>query len=148
MAKILLGTGVLTWSADERRSDRYGTVYLIEEGFNSLSRRSYRSLIGFETALELNCLTGELITKVKRSRDSTHIGDLFRGIFPSRPEVGEIIPLGSGDAFWERAPEGGFQVGLKPRDGRQDSWLDIPKLYRAHEQTVELWFERGARGIL
>lgn len=138
----ILGEGVLTWCRSERTSDRYGTVYLIPEGDNSLSPKPSRSLIDRMKAMDLNCVPGELVAVVTEARESTHIGDLFRGIGPRKPEVGQIIVLGKGHFFYESAPEGGVQVGLRPRDWktRSNDWLDIRALYDAHEQSVRLIF--------
>ncbi len=136
---IHLGTGTLTWAARERIIDRYGTVYLVPDGDNSLTSAPSRSLI-LPTASEHAGQRGKLAAHVITARDSTHIGDLFRGIFPRRPEVGRIITLGTGILFTDDAPEGGIQVGLMPTDGRKGDWLDPRALYDAHEQTVALYF--------
>lgn len=140
----ILGEGVLTWARSERVSDRYGTVYLIPEGHNSRTLKPSRSLINLMIAMEHNCSRGDLIAVVIEARDSTHIGDLFRGIQPRKPEVGQVIKLGSGHLFFELAPEGGTQVGLRPdnwkTETRPHDWLDPRALYDAHEQTVRLIF--------
>ena len=140
-AQIHLGEGVLTWEAYERRSDRYGCVYLMGEGGNSLSTEIFPSKIAIGTAEMCSGKRGQLIAVVKETRRSTHIGDLFRGVAPVTPEVGEIISLGTG-LFFVNGITGtpGAAVGLRPEDGRPSDWLDIKALYRAHEQTVELFF--------
>jgi len=143
MDRVLLGQGTLTWSANERRSDRYGSVYLIPDGRNSLCHAPSRSLVKEDVAHTLTGRYGEIVAVVLQARESTHIGDLFHGLFPEKPEVGEIIPLGTGRFFWERAPEGGVQIGVSPDAGDHRPkgwWLDAPRLYRAHEQTVQLFF--------
>lgn len=139
---ISLGIGSLTWNANERRSDRYGTVYLIDDGINSQSDVEAKSLIR-RTPQTDACegAAGKLIAVVQATRKSTHIGDLFRGIFPRTPKIGQTIVLGTGKLFFAAAPEGGSQVGLLPEDGRAHDWLDIRALYDCHEQTVELFFE-------
>ena len=137
--KSLLGEGVLTWNSAERRSDRYGTVYLIREGANSFTTERCMSLIDVR-ATGLEGRRGELVAVVEKARDSTHIGDLFHGVAPSRPEVGQIIMLGKGTFFAEPAPDGGVAVGLRPDDGRDSLWLNIHALYKAHEQSVKLYF--------
>lgn len=40
-------------------------------------------------------------------------------------------------------PEIYDMVGLKPEDGRKTDWLNPHNLYRAHEQTVRLYFEEN-----
>lgn len=90
--------------------------------------------------IPLDGVTGQLIAKVLKVRESKHIGDLFRGFFPTTPEVGEEIILGEGDVFYE-VVEGEVHIGLRPRDGRKKDWLDPKKLYRAHAQYVELYFK-------
>jgi hypothetical protein len=138
MNKVELGRGVLSWNSVERRTDRYGTIWLLPEGSSSLTSDQPASLVKY--AREWDGEFGDIIAVVTASRESTHIGDLLRGIFPSRPEVGEIIVLGSGLLYFEPSLHGGHDVGLVPTDGRARDWLDVPALYRAHEQSVALYF--------
>lgn len=142
MTKAFLGEGVFTWSSIERRSDRYGSVYLIPEGRNSLSTEPCRSLI-LPAAKNMEGARGELVAVVTKARESTHIGDLFHGVFPSTPEVGQIIILGKGTFFVENISDPGLAVGLavglRPDDGRASLWLNIHALYKAHEQSVKLY---------
>jgi hypothetical protein len=136
MEPTLLGTGVLTWAKAERISDRYGAVYLMEEGGNSRDGgdpKPYQAEVPADTF-------GALMVKVTEARESTHVGDMFRGIFPSTPEVGGWITLGIGFLFYTTCDDA-RPVGLKPEDGRVSDWLDPHALYRAHEQSVELWFQ-------
>src|SRR6266536_6645074 len=86
---IELGTARLTWSRCERIGDRYGTVMLMADG-DSLTEPSHyvrpsNAPVGQR---------GTLVADVLEVRDSTHIGDFFRGFFPETPEVGERIVLG------------------------------------------------------
>ena len=126
--KMIIGTGKLNWRRHERVGDRYGTVCLMhEEDDGTFDLPKYKGY-------------GKLIATIKINRESFHIGDMFHGFFPSKPEIGEKIVLGEGNIFYERDGYGDM-VGLKPLDGRHTFWL-IPKaLYRCHEQTVELYFE-------
>lgn len=145
-----LGRGWLNWNRIERIGDRYGSVGLMDkEGSKTLP-----SVAGIE---KLEGHKGRLIAVVRKTRTSGHIGDLFRGFQPTTPEVGEEIVLGSGVLFfWEdvekpKLPEilTGFPpktweyVGLKPLDARTTDWLDPQKLYRAHDQYVDLYFDEG-----
>lgn len=125
--KILLGTGVLNWDRGERVSDRYGSVKLY------LSTKSDETLLSYQGEVGQK---GRLIASVIENRKSNHIGDFFHGFFPEKPEVGELIVLGEGVLFLENNA-----VGLKPDDGREIFWLDPKMLYRAHFQTVELYFD-------
>lgn len=122
-----LGTGVLSWNRYERVSDRYGTVCL----FASPSGGEKVRLIQVKEGAR-----GRLVAIVKETRRSQHIGDLFHGVFPKTPKVGQKITLGEGTLFFE--DDG---VGLQPDDGRDAQWLDMRALYNAHEQTVTLYFE-------
>lgn len=132
---IEIGTGRLTWSRHERISDRYGTVMLMLDGDSLNEPSGYvrldRSQVG---------RTGTLTAEVLATRESTHIGDLFRGLTPETPDVGELIVLGAGDLFIGREDFGADVAGLLPDDGRSTDWLDPRQLYRAHEQTVRLTF--------
>lgn len=135
-----LGTGVLTWHAGERRTDRYGTVFLMPAGCNSRGLGIPPSLVRFNPALAATC--GQIAARVMETRDSTHVGDWALGVFPSRPEVGELVALGEGTLFFEERPEGGHAVGVRPAlaGGREHHWMEPAALYRVHEQTVELLF--------
>lgn len=133
---IVLGEGRLSWPPRERVSDRYGCVMLMRDG-ESLTDTSGYLMIDRAIARQ----HGTLVAEVLETRQSTHIGDLFRGFFPQTPAVGERIVLGTGRAFVERAEWGADLVGLEPDDGRTSDWLDPKALYRCHEQTVRLTFE-------
>jgi hypothetical protein len=137
---ILLGKGVLTWNATERRSDRYGAVWLMEDGNTSLDPRTPERTLDGKALRSVNGQRGTITAEVIDPRESTHIGDLFRGIFPSRPMKWESITLGSGEVFVEHDDHAGDVVGIKPDDGRDKDWLNPHALYRAHEQLVELRF--------
>lgn len=126
MDRIVLGTGVLGWNGHERRSDRYGYISLFLSPDSDKAVSLSRRLAGY----------GKLVAKVLEIRKSYHIGDLFRGIFPETPEVGEEITLGEGWLSFT----GPTVVGLKPDDKRETDWLNPRSLYRLHQQTVELYF--------
>jgi hypothetical protein len=136
-----LGKGILTWNGVERRSDRYGTVYLTPDGTNNCFFNTAPSLIHRPVDASGS---GVLMAVVIETRKSTHFGDLFRKIFPRTPQVGQRIKFGEGEIFFEPTPVGGLCVGLKPADGREVDWLDPRALYDAHDQTVELLFARAA----
>ncbi len=143
MGEYVLGTGVLTWEAGERRSDRYGSVFLMPEGQNSLSIDPGEGTDAGRTYIGLTRVDGRgrLIAEVLKTRQSTHIGDLARGLFPITPEVGDRFTLGEG-TLWFLEEDWADQVGLTPFDDRENDWLDPTVLYRVHEQTVRLIFEQ------
>ena len=123
-----LGTGVLNWDKGERISDRYGMVMLFDQPDPVRKAiRLNRSKVGKR---------GRLIAVVRETRESPHIGDLFHGIYPSTPDIGEEIVLGDGILFFF-----GESVGVLPQDRREYFWLNIHSLYRVHNQTVTLFFE-------
>lgn len=133
-----IGTGVLNWQRSERVSDRYGAIHLtidqttLEHATSDNAPES--TYIHFDPSLIGQ--KGKLMAKVMEARDSYHIGDLFRGVFPTKPEIGEELELGIGTLFIDED-----EIGLKPDDGRDHDWLEINALYRLHNQTVELSFE-------
>ena len=131
-----IGTGVLSWDREERVSGRYGAVYLMGPGVNSESRSATY------TPLDIPDGRGTLVAIVLEAQQSTHIGDFFRGFFPTTPEVGEEIVLGSGVIVEEVNAEGQPQIAVEPTDGRASDWLKPEALYRAHEQTVRLEVRR------
>lgn len=136
-----LGIGTLTWDANERRSDRYGAIYLIPDGCNSMTVCETPSQLDSCACHMVEGKRGILTATVKIARDSTHIGDIFRGIFPRTPKVGQKIVLGTGTLKVGRNYDGNMQVALVPDDGRETDWMDVRALYDVHEQTVELDFE-------
>lgn len=122
---ISLGKGVLTWNALERRSDRYGAVWLMDDGHTSLDPSEPNRLLNPDALRDVQGKRGTLTAEVIEPRDSTHIGDLFRGLFPSRPVKYESITLGSGEIFIEHDGHAGDVVGVLPDDGRENDWLNI-----------------------
>jgi hypothetical protein len=136
--KHIIGEGQLTWPRAERVCDRYGAVYLVKDA-NPASTDSEDN-----TPLETTDLVGKrgtLVAHVTEVRESGHIGDLFHGVFPGGAKLGEDILLGMGKLFTEVLPGVGKVVGVKPRDSIKTMWMDIHALYRAHQQTVQLYFE-------
>lgn len=141
---IKLGEGYFYWSASERRTDRYGYVYL-ESNNPHLMPVSERYTQHTANFVNLNTegiigKYGKLIVKILERHESGHIGDLFHGFFPSIPEEDEF-ELGEGTVFIEDDIKG---IGLKPKDDRDVFWLDPKQLYKAHEQKLELYFKEEA----
>jgi len=126
--QILIGTGVLTWMHHERISDRYGSVYLNDRATDGAVEMFFPEGKGRLTAL------------VIEPRKSGHIGDIFRGLFPRMPKVGDRLILGEGEAFSEEC-EGIASVGVDPGDGRHSDWLNPRALYDCHESVVQLIWE-------
>jgi len=133
--QILIGRGVLTWNKLERISDRYGTVWLHQDGTE-------------EAPVELHIPKGRgtLVALVIDARESDHIGDLFRHIYPVTPKTGDRLELGTGEAFAEKKGRSPLSIGVKPDDGRKNDWLDPEKLYRCHNSLVELIWETEEQG--
>lgn len=141
--KILIGSGILTWDRYERIGDRYGTVWLQDR--NSLDEKIHQgAIMHYDVIKNHTNQKGELLCEVTKTRESTHIGDLARGLFPVMPAMGQVILLGEGTLFLEEKKfpgEPAFTVvGLRPTDGREHDWLNPVALYTAHEQTVNLYF--------
>ncbi|HSL82426.1 MAG TPA: hypothetical protein VLF66_06585 [Thermoanaerobaculia bacterium] len=135
---ILIGTGVLTWNSAERTSDRYGAVALMPDGATSRTAEESYIPIGPISG------RGRLVAVVLQSRTSTHIGDLFRKIYPSRTATGSRILLNErvGTVFLAN-DRGMISIGIRPDDLRRSTdWLDPRQLYRVHEHLVELWLEK------
>jgi hypothetical protein len=124
MSSHVIGEGIFGWDRHERISDRYGSVKLFDAS---------------ETAIDLSQIpeaAGTLWAVVVSGRKSPHIGDIFRGLHQSRvPNDGERWKLGEGMLFWEED-----SVGIRPRDGRDDDWLDPTALYLLHHSIVRLEF--------
>jgi hypothetical protein len=142
--KMKLGHGVFTWGGEERRSDRYGAFLLCAEpyaGAAPVTGVTYDK----DLAEELEDKRVRLVAKVVETRKSGHLGDLFLGIRPSTPEVGEEIDLGVGilhtePCDWDSKATSTFLVPGDPPT-RERFWFDPNKLYRLHDQTVEVFVE-------
>lgn len=132
---IVLGTGSLNWPPEERKSDRYGLVCLLDPSDEPIPLAEAPGLAGSR---------GRLLARVVDSCPSYHVGDVFRGIFPPKVPLalGAERVLGQGALFFERGPESGHAaaVGLKPGDGRRSDWLDPEVLYGLHNSGVDLVF--------
>lgn len=126
---MILGKGFLNWGRSERITDRYGAIGLWEQNTEKTIPLENKPVEG---------TPGKLIAKIIETRKSKHIGDIFHGIFPKTPEVGEEICLGKGLIFYEDDN----RVGVKPITMRETFWMEPKKLYKAHSQFVELRFER------
>jgi hypothetical protein len=135
MEVVMIGKGVLNWPKGERVSDRYGLVGLFDvEGRNG-------SILPIDVS-EYVGKKGKLIARVLEARDSWHIGDFARGLYPNQPKTGEIFTLGEGTFFiGEEHRELNEYFGLRPDEDRSSDWLDPHVLYKLHNQTVELVFE-------
>ena len=136
-AQYTLGTGILTWDAHERRTDRYGSVWLYPESeLNDDPMQEAPAPLALCIPDALPGQVGQLVAHIQQARKSPHIGDLFRRIFPATPSIGERFVLGTGTLFTTHDE----RVGVQPDDGREDDWLDPRLLYRCHHQTVTLVF--------
>lgn len=136
--RMVVGRGIFTWDGKERHSDRYG-AFAIDVG--SYDENSRFEAAGWDAPpANLAGTVCRITVRVLEARESGHIGDMFRGISPSKPDVGEIVDLGRGRLFVEdcRFSIGKVAVGLLPDDGRSTDWFDPRKLYRLHDQTVEV----------
>ncbi len=135
-----VGFGIFTWNGEERRSQRYGFFALLSSNYNEDVRCSVE--LDREA---LNAFAGQrvrILAVVRATRESGHIGDMALKIKPSQPELGEEIELGVGTLQLEASPlMEGLVIGLQPSDGRHVFWLDPRKLYRLHDQTVDLYIE-------
>lgn len=131
MDTTIIGTGFLTWHSVERQCDRYGTVNLYAAPDSD-----------HDVPLDLTPVgqVGTLVAHVVETRQSGHVGDLFRSIGPATPEVGDAVTLGTGRLFAQEEASNVTSVGLEPLDGRDNDWLDPSALYRVHSQTVRLEF--------
>lgn len=133
-----IGVGVFGWDSDDRRSDRYGGIHLGPKTFDG---------IGDEVSVDrgvIESLRGRrvrLVCSVKSSRRSGHLGDVFHGFFPKTPRVGEEVDLGVGVLDVGPSYDEYPYMLLRPGDGRTTWWMDPRKLYRLHDQTVELFAE-------
>ncbi|PYJ09803.1 MAG: hypothetical protein DMF06_08665 [Verrucomicrobia bacterium] len=125
--QILVGIGVLTWMPHERRSDQYGSVFLMEDGTEAQAEMFFPKG------------KGRLVAHVIEPRKSEHIGDIMRGLYPVMPNVGDRLVLGEGEAFEDNC-QGRKSLGVSPGN-RANDWLDPRALYNCHESLVQLIWE-------
>lgn len=136
---MLVGKGIFGWDRADRRTRRYGGV--------QLHTTNYAQSVTVDAQVHqeaIHNLQGRvrLYGKVIESRVSGHVGDLFLRIKPTQPEVGEIVELGVGQIVLEASSYSPLPcILLTPEDGRREFWMDPHKLYRLHDQTVELYAE-------
>jgi hypothetical protein len=140
-----IASGVFSWGGEERRTRRYGLVGVDEANFD---RNERCGVVLDKPAIKAfarkKVRMWAVVTKVRKSG---HIGDMFLRILPETPEVGERVDLGVGiftsdHADWSYKDGTPVQVfGLKPGDGRATLWMDPHKLYRLHDQTVDVFVE-------
>lgn len=141
--------GIFMWDGTERRSNRYGFVYAGDSTFEGdvtvtpTIERLVRNLEGHR--VKITC-------KVLESRESGHAGDKFLLLSsddndylkPTRPQAGEEVVLGVGVLALDKDYTGNHvSFGLFPSDSRETFWYDPRKLYRLHDQTVEIHIEES-----
>lgn len=139
MTQTIKGRGVVSWNSTERRTDRYGGFALDEAGYGKDA--TYQDAKWDENPMAFEGHKCRITATVLVNRESEHIGDIFRGLFPETPDVGEVIDLGTGTL---RTENWGYALGvlLVPDDGRANDWMDPVKLYRLHDQSVEVTITR------
>jgi hypothetical protein len=134
-----VGFGVFTWERSERVNNRYGSVYPA-----SVSYSGEGECENWLDTAQIGRLQGRrvrLVCEVVTTRESGHIGDFFLQVFPSTPEVGDVVEVGVGILRLTKHRGGDSQITIEPIDGRADLWLDPHILYRLHDQTVNFYVE-------
>lgn len=135
-----VGHGVFGWSGTERRSDRYGAFVLAATPYASSDRIANH--LDVATLRPLDGKRVRITCKVIANRESGHAGDLALKVFPTTPDVGEVVDLGVGTLRLEDAGYDGMTaVAMVPGDGRDTFWFEPRKLYRLHDQTVDVFIE-------
>lgn len=135
-----LASGVFGWSREERCTNRYGKFEFRTEPYDGGVVADVSYDVDAMEALVGNKV--RLVARVTATRKSGHCGDLYLGIKPSTPKLGEEIELGVGTLLIEAGDDTDCRIGLKPSDGREEFWIDPRILYRLHDQTVELLAEK------
>lgn len=141
---IKLGSGMLTWDGQERRTSRYGTINLTKTPFAGEAQVPWE--LDEETVGLLSGVQGVLVARVIETRESSHVGHHSRGLYPSTPGAGDEIELGYGRIMLVPCTGdwGSPGIALLPLDRRHFDLMDPRALYRVHEQTVDLYFNPGA----
>lgn len=127
-----LGQGVFTWPNTERVSDRYGAIGFEKgDGIDFAHTEDLDKVVGYH---------GTLKGRVIETRQSHHIGDFVRGLFPTTPLEGQEFTIGTG-TFQREHKHGMKTLVCIPDDGRLSDWYDPKVLYQLHDQVVLLWIE-------
>lgn len=138
--------GMFMWNAEERRSRRYGFVYVDVTNYDKDvtvdAECDQQVLESFEGKhVKITC-------QILEARNSGHFGDHFLNpvVTPTTPKLNERITLGVGTLQLESNgysdnPASEMAFGLKPSDQREMFWLDPLVLYKLHDQTVRLYIE-------
>jgi hypothetical protein len=137
-----VGHGVFGWNGQERRSDRYGAFVLVDSPYSGKHQASAK--LDMVALKKVEGKRVRIACVVVETRQSGHVGDLFHNIYPTTPDVGEVVDLGVGILRLEDAEYPGEDrtaVVLEPGDDRKHFWIDPRKLYRLHDQTVDLFVE-------
>lgn len=139
-----LGFGIVSWGRFERIEKRYGYIVLRSKPYGDAVVESVTSDIDESLLQSFQGARVKIMCRVIESRKSGHCGDMFLGIFPTQPSVGDVIELGIGMlcTLPGKGCAGEVQFGLAPYDARRELWIDPHLLYRLHDQTVEVFVER------
>jgi len=130
-----IGRGKFGWERAERVSNRYGSFSLYGGGKATPLSEQRRNAEPFDTKMV------RVVARVEATRQSHHIGDLFLGISPSTPKVGEEMEVAVGTLYVEDGPDQTLNFVIEPNDGREELWIDPKVLYRLHDQTVIVFME-------
>jgi hypothetical protein len=136
---IRIAHGVFGWDGFERRSNRYGVFHIAAAPCDGPPLAQVD--IAYEKLDEFQGKRVRVVCRVVETRQSKHIGDLFLGIRPTTPEVGEEIDLGAFIFSTTVGYDGKPDFVLKPTDSREELWINPHKLYRLHDQTVDVLIE-------
>lgn len=142
MSKFMLGFGIFMWDARERRTRRYGAIFMAPTTFDETV--TVAPVVGWDAVDYLEGRRIHLYAKVLEARPSGHCGDTFFKVAPTQPEIGEEIDLGVGVLYTSMLTypkDRHLQFELQPQDSRDELWMDPRKLYQLHDQTVELYAE-------
>jgi hypothetical protein len=138
--KLLLGRGIFMWDAPERRTQRYGYVFVGTTTYENDVKVTNE--FNQTNAEKLKSKQVKLTVKVLENRKSGHVGDLFIDVFPTMPQIDEKIVLGVGKFTWRQNPytPTNYDMTIIPDDGRARYWIPN-NLYHLHDQTVEIYGE-------
>jgi len=132
----IVGLGIFGWWPEERHVHRYGSFFL--------SDKTSDEAVSTQSHLEdLSSLVGKRVKiqcRVIEARESVHIGDRYLDIYPTTPVAGEVIELGVATLGLE-TEYSETSIIMEPGDERSYFWIDPHKLYRLHNQTVEISIE-------
>ena len=126
-----LGKGTFAWTRQERISDKYSKFFL-----NNTPEYNKKQL------KQLEDKNGVLYARVIEGNESSHIGDIIRGLVQEDvPNQGQEFKLGRGSLIVDWDSNKNIEIGIQPKNDSSSDWLNPESMYQIHDCIVEVYFK-------